>query len=219
MTRHRRFVGIVWIMLLGGASVLSTVGRCAEEGFTSLFNGKDLSGWHVMGNAADWEAKDGILIAKGGHGFWLRSEKEYEDFVWRLEFRVFKEGDNSGMFIRATERGNPAFTGMELQILGDVGKQPTVHTCCALYASVAPSKNMSKPYGEWNEVEITCKGRQLTEVWNGEKVLDVNLDDDSVPFQEKKLSERARKGYIGLQDHGSRVEFRNLRIKELKAGG
>ena len=187
------------------------------EGYVSLFDGKALSGWVVMGDKS-WEvdAKTGVIVGKGGTGGWLRSEKEYENFVWRLEYRVQQEGGNSGMFLRATEDGNPAFTGMEIQILGDLGKPPDVHSSCSLYGSVAPSKNVAKPAGEWNVVEITCKGRAITVVMNGEKILDVqNLDDPAIPFQEKKLSERAKKGFIGLQDHEDRVEFRNLAIKVL----
>ncbi|MBI1853153.1 MAG: DUF1080 domain-containing protein [Planctomycetes bacterium] len=187
------------------------------EGYVSLFDGKSLSGWAVMGDKS-WEvdAKSGVIVGKGGKGGWLRSEKEYENFVWRLEYRVQKEGGNSGMFLRATEDGNPAFTGMEIQILGDHGKAPDVHSSCSLYGSVAPSKNVAKPAGEWNAVEITCKGRAIAVVMNGEKVLDVpNLDDPAIPFQEKKLSERAKKGFIGVQDHEDRVEFRNLAIKVL----
>jgi 3-keto-disaccharide hydrolase len=187
------------------------------EGFAPLFDGKSLAGWAVEGDPS-WEvdAKQGVIVGKGGKGGWLRSEKEYENFVWRLEYRVAKEGGNSGMFLRATKDGNPAFTGMEIQILADAGKPPDVHSSSSLYGSVAPKKNAAKPAGQWNEVEITCKGRSVSVVMNGEKVLDVpNLDDPSIPFQEKKLSERAKKGFIGLQDHEDRVEFRNLAIKVL----
>jgi hypothetical protein len=85
----------------------------AEEGFVPLFNGKDLTGWHVMGTPA-WKVEDGVLVCTGEGGGWLRSDKQYENFVLRLEFRISK-GGNSGIFIRSALEGNPAFTGMEFK--------------------------------------------------------------------------------------------------------
>jgi hypothetical protein len=178
-----------------------------EEGFVLLFNGKDLTGWHVMGTPA-WKVEDGVLVCTGEGGGWLRSDKQYENFVLRLEFRISK-GGNSGIFIRSALEGNPAFTGMEVQILDDHGRQPTPHTTGAIYDAVAPKKNMSKPAGEWNFVEIICSGPWVVVAMNGEEIVRVNMDEHP------KLKDRLRKGYIGLQNHGSRVEFRNIRIKEL----
>lgn len=186
----------------------------ADEEFAPLFNGRDLDGWVVMG-AESWEVADGVLRTRGGRGGWLRTTREYENFVLRLEYRVEREGGNSGIFLRATERGNPAFTGMEVQILADHGRDPDVHSSSSLYGSVAPARNMARPAGEWNRVEITLDGRRLRAVMNGERVLDVDLDDRSLPFQERPLHERARRGFIGLQDHQDRVEFRNLSIRVL----
>jgi hypothetical protein len=110
---------------------------------------------------------------------------------------------------------------MELQILSDAGKAADVHSTGSLYGAVAPSKNMAKPDGEWNKVEVTVLKRQLTAVWNGEKILDVSLDDPKYQnAQQRPLAERAPFGHIGLQAYstGAPVEFRNIRIKVLKAG-
>lgn len=205
---------VLALFLVGG--LLNVPETKPEEGFTSLFNGKDLKGWVVMGDPS-WKVENGALLCGGGKGGWIRTEKEYESFVWRLEYRVMKEGGNSGMFIRATEKGNPAFTGMEVQILADHGKPPTFHSSSSLYGSVAPRKNMAKPAGEWNQIEIVCDKRRLAVTHNGEKVQDIDLDDKTLPFQEKPVHERARKGFLGLQDHNDPVEFRNLRIKDLAA--
>lgn len=178
-----------------------------EEGFVPLFNGKDLSGWHVMGTQS-WEVKDGVLICHGKGGGWLRTEREYENFILRLEYRISK-GGNSGIFIRTSLKGRQSQTGMEVQILDSYGRKPTTTTAGAIYGVVAPTKEASKPAGEWNEVEITCDGSRVTVILNGEKIIDVNMDEHP------QLKERLRKGYIGLQNHGSYVEFRNIRIKEL----
>ena len=186
-----------------------------EKGFAPMSNGEDLSGWVVVGNPS-WSVENGIIVCKGGDDGWLRTEKEYEDFVWRVEYRVIAEGGNSGLFVRATEQGNPAFTGMEIQILADAGKPTDVHSSSALYGTMAPAKNLAKKAGEWNSVEITCRKRALSVIFNGEKVIDVpNLDDPTLPYQQKKLIERAKKGFIGLQNHEDRVEFRNPRLKLL----
>ncbi len=202
------------LAILGAAILLLGIGAVAiwtqqaEEGFVPLFNGKDLTGWHVMGSPS-WKVEDGILVCTGEGGGWLRSDKQYENFVLRLEFRISK-GGNSGIFIRSALEGNPAFTGMEIQILDDHGRDPAPYTTGAIYDAVAPKKNMSKPAGEWNFVEIICSGPWIVVAMNGEEIVRVNMDEHP------KLKERLRKGYIGLQNHGSRVEFRNIRIKELR---
>jgi hypothetical protein len=190
------------------------------EGFTSLFNGKDLTGWKRHGGKADtWGAEKGILfVAKGGGG-WLMTEKEFGDFELRLQFKVPK-GGNSGVALRSPMMGDPAYTGMEIQILDDPsykGLQKYQHTG-SIYGVVASSKQPTKPVGEWNSYRIVCKGRQVTVELNGEKIVDANLDD----YKEKTADGKKHpgilrdKGHIGLQEHGGRVEFRNLFIKELK---
>lgn len=213
-----------------------------EQGFVSLFNGKDLTGWVVMGKKEQWVVEDGILKCLGGPGGWLRSEKEYTDFVLRLEFKNAPK-TNSGVFLRATEKGNPAFTGMEIQILDDVGAKPSKTCCGAVYAAIAPAVVATKPPGEWNSYDITLKGMQLTVLLNGQLLYDVNLADpmlneelakaDEAQFKaavakaqkegkqpptkpaDTRFTSRAKSGYIGLQNHGQPVEFRNIRLKIL----
>ncbi|NLB56782.1 MAG: DUF1080 domain-containing protein, partial [Lentisphaerae bacterium] len=123
-----------------------------------------------------------------------------------------------GIFIRATEEGNPAFTGMEIQILDDHGKSPNKTSTGALYSAVAPSENLSKPAGEWNEVEIACIGRRLKVTMNGKRLYAVNLDDKHLNAQlpnDQKLNKRVPSGFIGMQNHGNLVKFRNIRIKDM----
>jgi hypothetical protein len=189
----------------------------SEKAWVELFNGKDLSRWVVMGKSKEaFYGKDGVIECNGKGGFWLRTEKEYEDFLLDLEFRISK-GGNSGIFIRSAEAGNPAYSGMEIQILDDNGKAPNTHSTGCIYAAVAPNKNLSKPPGEWNHILIGCLGRNVFIVMNGESVVDINLDDYGKPLEKHSpLKERLPKGYIGLQDHGSPVSFRNIRIKEIE---
>ncbi len=186
-----------------------------NEGFVPMLNGTDLTGWVVQGGQGGWEMQDGVLACLGTGGGWLRTDAQYYDFVWRLEYKI-SPGGNSGLFLRATREGNPAFTGMELQILDDHGREPNAHSAMSLYGSRAPDENMSRPAGEWNAVEVSLIGRQLKVIWNGQQVHDVHLDDPDLPWQERKLTERAEVGYLGMQNYGVPVEFRNMRLKVIR---
>jgi len=214
----------VWATALLFAMVASASAAAPqqERGFTPLFNGKDLSGWHVTGGPADaakaWSVEDGVICCTGKpEGGWLRSDKTYRDFVLRLEYKIGLRG-TSGIFLRATEKGNPAYTGMELQVYGDPpGSAPSRQSNGAVYGAIPPASSAVK-LDEWNQVEIILRGMHLTERLNGIRVLDVRLDDPewNKPLPpRRKFKNRAPEGYIGFQNHGSPVWFRNIRIKPL----
>lgn len=190
------------------------------KGFTALFNGKDTTGWKAHnGKTEAWKVEKGVLYVQG-HGGWLMTEKEYGDFELRLQYKLPKAG-NSGVALRSPREGDPAYTGMEIQILDDPapaykGIQPWQHTG-SIYGVVASSKQPSKPIGEWNAYRIVCKGRQVTVELNGEKIVDANLDDHKEKHAKTHPGILREKGYVGLQDHGGgRLEFRNVYVKELK---
>src|SRR5262245_55688178 len=112
-------------VLYCGAAALACVlpgaaagGSKLPEGFVTLFNGKDLTGWKATGNPKVWGAEDGILFVQGGGGGWLMTTKEYDDFELRLEFKMPKMG-NSGVGLRSPLTGDPAYVGMEIQLLDD----------------------------------------------------------------------------------------------------
>src|SRR5262249_22416210 len=127
------------------------------KGFTALFNGKDLTGWKVHGGKlASWGADKGVLFVKGGGGGWLMTEKEYADFELRLEFKVPK-GGNSGVALRSPLKGDPAYTGMEIQILDDdsyKGKLKEGQHTGSIYGVVPPKKVATRPVGEGNRYRI-----------------------------------------------------------------
>jgi len=189
------------------------VGLCVtglEAAPKDLFNGRDLSGWVPMHGGA-WSIEDGVLVGRNGtnwstnpekSGSWLRTEKDYGDFVLEFEYAINERG-NSGVFIRSGLEKNPAFTGHEMQIVDDHGREPKKGSTGALYDVVAASKNMSKPAGEWNKARVTCKGKRIQINLNGEDIVDYQTD-------------RLTRGYIGLQNHDTHavVKFRNLRITE-----
>jgi hypothetical protein len=204
------------------ALVLAIAPVClaADDGFTPLFNGKDLTGWEIKENRSkskdpdQWYVKEGgILAAKSGSG-WLGTKEQYGDFILKVEWRI-PPGGNSGVFLRVPgvkEGVSPSETGFEIQILDDnapqyKGKLKPYQFSGSVYHFVGPSKSVFKGANEWNAFEITCKGEHISVVYNGEKVTEV--DSTAGP----DFAKRQKKGFIGLQNHGSPVEFRNIRIK------
>jgi hypothetical protein len=124
---------------------------------------------------------------------------------------------NSGVGLRAPLTGDPAYQGMEIQILDDANYKnlrPTQYTG-SIYDVVGPSKNVTKPAGEWNQYVITAKGPKITVELNGTKIVDANLDDYKAEHGKKHPGLLREKGHIGLQSHDGRVEFRNLYVKPL----
>src|SRR5262249_53426080 len=126
----------------------------------------------------------------------------------------------SGVALRSPMEGNPAYAGMEIQILDDAwhkenykGLKPTQLTG-SIYDVVPPSKSVTKPVGEWNRMRIVAKGRHVMVVLNGTKIVDANLDEHKDRFKTHPGLERA-KGHLGLQSHDGRVEFRGLYVKLL----
>jgi hypothetical protein len=190
------------------------------EGFQPLFNGKDLTGWQVLGGKiTSWGAADGILFTSGSNGGWLMTEKEYGDFEVRLEFKVPEKG-NSGVALRAPMKGDPAYQGMEIQILDDDwhktnyrGLKKTQLTG-SIYDVVGPAKEVLKPIGEWNTYRIVAKGRNVIVNLNGTEIVNANLDDYKDKVKAHPGLQRD-KGHLGLQCHGGRVEFRKLYVKPL----
>ncbi len=207
------------------ALTTSATSAQAQDGFVPLFNGKDLEGWEVRearaGDKDKWTVKDNLLLAKPGGG-WIGTKKMYGDFVLKLEWKIF-DGGNSGVFLRVPDvksKESPSYLGMEIQILDNEakdkkgeyiykGKLKPYQFCGGLYHFQGPSKEMSKGVGQWNAYEITCKGPIIQIVFNGEKVIDADATKNDV------LNKRPRKGFIGLQNHGTGVEFRNVMIKSL----
>lgn len=189
------------------------------EGWTALFNGKDLSGWEQIGGeqAQIWHASDGILYTEGEGGGWLSTTAQYSDFEIELEFNVPK-GGNSGLFIRAPRDGNPAYAGSEVQILDDYDDQykelqPYQYTG-SVYSTAAPSRRVTLPFGTWQKMKVRAEGYNV-QVWlNGVQTVTVNLEDHFDKLADHPGLKRLE-GYIGLQNHGSRLDFRNLRIREL----
>jgi len=180
----------------------------AEEGFVSLFNGRDLAGWVPMCVRNDFVVEDGVIRPNSKQGGHLRSWRPYGDFIFRGEYWI-EAGGNSGFFMRAPLVGRCSRIGFESQIEGDSPGHPLTKTIAgSIYDVRPPTANYWKP-NAWNDVEVTCIGDRVKIVWNGKLAHDFRYAD--IDFAKN----RATRGYIGLQDHHSRVKFRKLRIKRL----
>jgi hypothetical protein len=198
---------------------LAGIVLAADEGFVALFDGKTLQGWTLVNSAAgNWVVQDGLLVTKGEGGGWLSTEKTYANFVLKLEYRL-KPGGNSGVFLRAPHTGDPAYTGMEIQILDDDDPRykelKPFQYCGSLYGVVAAQRGHTKPAGQWNAMEITADGPKITVKLNGATVVTANVKEHPDAVAEHPGLERTE-GYIGLQSHSEPVEFRNIQLKKLK---
>jgi hypothetical protein len=198
-----------------------------EAGFTPIFNGKDLDDWvygtkdNEMKKGAGYQvdASQGIVFCTKKDGGNLYTKKEYANFILRLEFKV-EENGNNGIGIRSPLEGRSSYVGMEIQVLDDYGSQYTklkaTQYTGSVYDVFAPEFGYEKRAGEWNEEEIMADGRRIRVILNSHVITDCNLDDVK---DEKKLKTHPglgnKTGHIGFLGHGARVEFRNLRIKEL----
>lgn len=196
-----------------------------DSDFVSLLSGTGLDGWTVHEGRQDaWQRDGEAVYCQGSGGGWLRTEKQYSDFHLKLEYKL-QTGANSGIGIRSPELGNPTFAGIELQLLDDsspkyANVREDQHTG-SLYYHVAPSQQPKlHPVGEWNQCEVICKGDQITIKLNGETVNDTNVlnptaDKSSSTGAKSQLAKRPPIGRIALQSSNSRVDFRNIQLKDL----
>jgi len=181
------------------------------EGWQPLFDGRSLEGWTTLRpDWGAWHVQDGAIMCDGSKGGpWLRTRRRFESFVLRLEYRISPKG-NSGVFVRAPLDGRSSRFGFEIQIMGrHFDKLDDHNPTGAIYAAVPPREDPFDPAIEWNQMEVTCRGPHLTVRVNGRLIQDVDVS--TVPV----LKDRLRVGFVGLQDHGCKVWFRKIRIKEL----
>ena len=194
------------------------------QGFSPLFNGIDLTGW--TGNMVDYYAHKGMIVCQpSGKGSGnLYTNKEYSDFILRLEFKL-TPGANNGLGIRTPMVGDAAYVGMELQILDDDADkykylQPWQYHG-SVYGVIAAKRGNLKPVGEWNYQEVYANGSHIRIILNGETILDGDIAKASKGGTQT-LDNRDHpgllneSGHIGFLGHGDPLKFRNIRIKQLK---
>lgn len=218
-------------------SVLGAFGD--EEGFVSIFNGKDLSGWE--GDKEHYYADGGLLKCRqegrfGGGNLW--TARDYQNFHLKFEFKQPRE-TNNGLSIRCRPGASAATEGMEIQILDDTApyywselKLKPYQYHGSIYGVVpakrrpgfdgpdAPAKSTYlRPVGEWNEEEVIADGHHITVILNGETIVDADVSkfrgDGDTPDHRTHPGLHSLNGRIGWCGHGYNVEWRNIRVREL----
>ena len=198
------FVG--WSGVLSLAADAPPAGLSAEEaaqGFARIFDGQSLQGWR--GATDGYVVENGVLVCQKKGGGRLLTEREFGDFIFRFDYRL-EPGGNNGVSVR----------GHEIQILDDDAPQyKNIKPCQyhgSIYCMVPAKRGHTLPAGQWNSEEIMCQGSHWKVTVNGAVIVDVDL---ATVAGGEALAKRT-KGPLGFLGHGARVEFRNLRVKELR---
>lgn len=176
-----------------------------------------------------WTFKGGELTASKDQIIWTQGD--YSDFQLDFEFKTGPDA-NSGVLVYATDTSRWVKNSVEIQLLDDAGpkwaKVDPKWKCGAIFGCLAPSKNMAKPAGEWNRCTITCRGRRIEVVLNGEKVTSMDMSQwtspthnpdgsSKPPWLSTPFNTHPTRGKIGFQGKhgGSPVWFRNIKIRDL----
>lgn len=227
MTRiHRSLIAILLTLF---ALALTHPAPAAEDdaGWTKLFNGTDLTGWtrYLTPTAKDadpdkvWTVKHGVIVCAGNPTGYLLTEKEYDNYVLRLQWRwgaaPARGGRNSGVFVHVVGPDKIWPKGIEAQLMADhAGDFWLVDGAKLTIDRARQDKNtprhylrtkdgVEKPVGQWNQYEITCRADSIKLVVNRQFV------------NEGTASDPAR-GRILLQSEGAPIEFRNIELKPLR---
>jgi hypothetical protein len=197
-------------------------------GWKLLFDGQTTKGWRGYQKKAvpsGWVVEDGTLARVAATGD-LITQKQFQDFELTLEWKI-SEGGNSGIMYRVTEGGEATYeSGPEMQVLDDARHpdgRSRLTSAGAAYGLYPSPAGIVRPAGEWNAVRIVVRGRHVEHWLNGQKVVEYELES---PDWEAKVAAskfkqwpgygRAPKGHIALQDHGDRVWYRSIKIREIR---
>ncbi|MDH4371777.1 MAG: DUF1080 domain-containing protein [Verrucomicrobiota bacterium] len=210
----------VFIREIGGTEANQILASHGQEGFKSIWNGKDLSGWN--GAVADYEVVDGSIRCKKGKGGCLFTQAEYADFAFRAEVQVPSAGNN-GFAIRYPGSGDAAYVAMtELQVLAEdyeakTGSKLDPRQAYGGAYGMAPAhQGYQRPNGEWNFQETYVQGSRIRTELNGFVILDADLSTITNYMANSPHPGKTRtKGHFGFAGHNDPVAFRNLSVKPL----
>ncbi len=219
----KHLLSLLAIVMIAAQGSFATA-ETNEPGFTPIFNGKDLTGWVKRGGSAQYSVEEGCIVGQcvpnTPHNSFLCTEKEWGNFILKLDFKFIEDGD-SGVQFRSQWRQEKEVqrvygyqcqlepTGNTLGRIYDEGRRG--HKCGVIWfdtftpqSRIDDSKNNYKN-GEWNTAEIQCVGPSIKTWINGHRVADI-FDGETL------------KGFIGLQIHAGKkgtVAWKNIRIKDL----
>jgi hypothetical protein len=234
MIRHLALIPAVvavcsWTSLAayGGDNELTDAEKAA--GWQLLFNGQDFTGWKCSNDkpiAAPIE--NGALVPYKSGGYLIIHEKKFDHFVLKCDVRWEDPRCNSGIFVRVEDPANPVHTGFEVQVMSGTGTGK--HDFGAIYDLVPTTKNAGRETGEWNTIEIRCEGPRIQVKVNDEPVAAINCDEFDQPGvcpdgqkhkyklggKPRAIKDFAHSGYLGFQDHGHKVWYKNVKVLPLR---
>ena len=210
-----------------GATGATTTATTTGE-WRSLFDGRTTAGWRGYRKTSvpdGWQIVDGALVRAGDGAGDIITEEKFRNFELALEWKV-APGGNSGIFYRATEEGEYIWqSAPEMQVLDDerhADGRSELTSAGSNFGLHAVARGISRPADAWNEARVLARGNHVEHWLNGVKVVEYELGSPdwearvrASKFGTMPLYGRAAEGHIGLQDHGDRVEFRNIRIRAL----
>ena len=210
----------IFIRELGADEANKMLASKGDEGFQSVFNGRDFTGWD--GPLNNYEVKDDAIVCQPKKGGTIFTKAEYGDFMARLEFKL-PPGGNNGLAIRYPGKGNAAYDGMcESQVLDDNYEKATGEKIDprqahgSAYGMVAAARGFQRPIGEWNFEEVTVKGSKIKVELNGFVILDTDLANVKEFMANSAHPGKDRtSGHFGFAGHNDPVAFRHIQIKTL----
>ncbi len=232
--RFTRFaMGVLLVVSLATVPALAAENELTAQekaqGWLLLFNGTDHAGWKCdNGKPIATPIEEGCLVPFQSGGYVIIYDRPFGDFVLKCDVRWEERNCNSGVFFRVEKPLDPVNTGFEIQVAG--GKGVGKHAFGAIYDLVATKENAGKETGQWNSLEIRCQGPEISVTLNGQRVASMNCDDFAAPGvcpdgqphkyelggKPRAVKDFARSGYLGFQDHGHKVWYRNVKLLELK---
>src|SRR5262245_172490 len=207
---------LAMVLAVGEFKVKETPNVLSDEekkaGFELIFDGKELKGWEHKDN---WKVVEGAISREGkGGGITYRTKAIPDDFELRFEWKVGK-GSNSGVYYRP---GQYEYQILDNQVHAD-GKNPRT-SAASLYFCMAPSKDVTKSVGEWNQGSIVCQGSVIQHWLNGVKVIDFDYADPKWKFEVElpriRGADLSKRGaFLNMQDHGDPVWYRAIKLRTL----
>ena len=205
----------LWVREIAADEANTLLAAHGADGFLPIFDGT-FAGW--QGDTDSYEIVGGAIRCKAGKGGNLFTVATFTDFAVRLQFQL-PPGGNNGLAIRYPGKGDPAYAGVEVQVLDDTaekyGKLKDYQYHGSIYGVVASARGHLRPVGEWNFEEVVVRGTRYTVTLNGSVIVDADIAGLASALPDH-LGLLRTAGHFGFCGHGDAVAFRDIRIRALR---